>query len=168
MNFLDKSNIITELDRMLIEEEKHPLTPVFDKAIEVAESIAYKETSNSEQNKAVRYNNGKLRWSLVDFDSLEDMVKVLEFGAEKYKANNWKKGLSITEICESLQRHLYSFMNNEDNDLESNLSHIGHIMCNAMFISYMMKYKKEFDDRIIDNNKICCGNWNELGECKCK
>ena len=39
-----------------------------------------------------RYNTGKIQWSLVDFDSLEPMVRVLEFGAKKYDAHNWKKG----------------------------------------------------------------------------
>ena len=32
----------------------------------------------------LRYNTGKLKWSLVDYPSLEPLVKVLEFGAEKY------------------------------------------------------------------------------------
>lgn len=33
--------------------------------------------------KAMRFNDGKLQWSLVHFDSLKPMVKVLEFGAKK-------------------------------------------------------------------------------------
>lgn len=37
---------------------------------------------------ADRFNSGKLKWSLVDFDSLAGMVKVLEFGAKKYDAHN--------------------------------------------------------------------------------
>lgn len=117
--------------------------------------------------KGLRYNNGKLRWSLVDFDALEDMVKVLEFGAEKYDDHNWKKGLNTTQVCESLMRHLTAYLRGEDKDPESGLSHIGHIQCNAMFLSYMEKFKKDFDDRHKDKNK-CCGNWDELGNCKCK
>jgi hypothetical protein len=104
-------------------------------------------------NKADRFNEGKLKWSLVDFDSLEDMVKVLEFGAKKYGCNNWKKGLKTTEIVESLLRHTTAYIRCEDVDSESKISHIGHIMCNAMFLSYMNKYKPEFDSRIIDENK---------------
>ena len=38
--------------------------------------------------KGLRYNKEKLKWSLVDFESLEEMVKVLEFGAEKYEPDN--------------------------------------------------------------------------------
>ena len=66
--------------------------------------------------------------------------------------NNWKKGLKYTETCESLQRHLNSFIEGEDNDKESKLSHVGHILCNAMFLSYMSMFRKDLDDRFIDKN----------------
>ena len=95
-----------------------------------------------------RYNNGKPKWSLVPQSSLLPMVRVLEFGATKYEPFNWTKGLSITEICESLKRHLDAFMEGEDNDSDSGLSHIGHIQCNALFLSWMMENRKDLDDRI--------------------
>jgi len=94
-----------------------------------------------------RKNNNKLRWSLVSWEALSPMVLVLMFGAEKYAPNNWKKGLSWTEISESLMRHLYSFLEGEDNDKESKLTHVGHILCNAMFLSYMFLFRKDLDDR---------------------
>lgn len=107
-----------------------------------------------EEKKGLRFNNGKLRWSLVDFESLEDMVKVLEFGAEKYDDHNWKKGLQTTEVSESLMRHLFAYLNGEDKDPESGLSHLGHVMCNAMFLSYTQKHHPELDTRYKDENKL--------------
>lgn len=104
----------------------------------------------NEQGK--RFNKGKLKWSLVSFKALEPMVQVLMFGALKYDLWNWTKGLKYTEICDSLQRHLIAFLNGEDNDSESKLSHVGHIMCNAMFLSYMFLFRKDMDDRYIDKN----------------
>ena len=98
--------------------------------------------------KGDRKNSGKLKWSLVPQSSLAPMVKVLEFGANKYAPHNWMKGLSITEICESLKRHLDSFMEGEDNDPESGLSHIGHIQCNALFLAWMMENRPDLDNRI--------------------
>jgi len=41
-------------------------------------------------------------------------------------------------------------MEGEDNDPESKLSHVGHILCNAMFLSYMSIFRKDLDDRYID------------------
>ena len=106
----------------------------------------------------LRYNTGKLKWSLVSWKALAPMVRVLMFGAEKYDDHNWKKGLKYTEVCESLQIHLNAFIDGEDNDPESKLTHVGHILCNAMFLSYMFLFRKDCDDRYIDNNipKTCC------------
>lgn len=94
-----------------------------------------------------RFNDSKPQWGLIDFNSLEEMVRVLEYGATKYSKDNWKKGLPTIEICESMLRHIFAYLNGEDNDKESGISHIGHIMCNAMFLNYMMKNKPEFDNR---------------------
>lgn len=102
-------------------------------------------SKNKEQ--ALRYNEKKRQWTLVDFHSLEVMVEVLEFGAKKYTADNWKKGLPTTQIVESLLRHTFAYLNGEDEDPESGLPHTGHILCNAMFLAHMHKFKPEFDDR---------------------
>jgi Domain of unknown function (DUF5664) len=100
-----------------------------------------------EKNIGLRANEGKLSWSLVDFESFEDMVKVLQFGETKYSRHNWKKGLKTTEIIESLLRHTFSLLNGEDNCSESGLSHVGHIQCNAMFLAYMLKHRPDLDTR---------------------
>jgi hypothetical protein len=96
---------------------------------------------------ALRYNQDKLQWSLVDFDSLEGMVKVLEYGAAKYAPNNWKKGMPVTKVTESLMRHLFAFAKGEDVDAESGCRHISHVMCNVMFLEYILREKPDYDDR---------------------
>ncbi len=105
-------------------------------------------------NLGSRYNSGKLQWSLVDFNSLESMVRVLEFGAKKYSPHNWKKGLPITEIIDSMMRHLVAFSNGENIDPESGISHIGHLGCNYMFLSYMIQNKPELDNRYKKEDKL--------------
>ena len=99
---------------------------------------------------ADRFNEGKMAWELVDFESLEPLVEVLMFGATKYSKDNWKKGQAITELLGSLFRHIIAFQNGEDLDEESGKSHIGHAMCNLMFIQYVLTHHEKFDDR----NKI--------------
>lgn len=105
------------------------------------------------EERADRYNSGKLQWSLVDFKSLEPLVRVLEYGAMKYAPHNYKKGLPITETCESLLRHTIAFLEGEDKDPESGLDHVGHIMANAMFLAYNMREKKEIYDNRFKNGK---------------
>lgn len=94
-----------------------------------------------------RFNSGKMQWSLVDFKALEPMVQVLMYGAQKYSPDNWKKGLPINEVIDSLMRHLVAFKDGEDNDSESGLLHTGHILCNAMFLSYMLTNRPDLDNR---------------------
>jgi len=86
--------------------------------------------------KALRYNQGKPKWSMVHFKSLEPMVKVLMYGADKYARDNWKKGLDRQEILDSMQRHLAALIDGQEIDPESQEHHIGHLMCNCMFYSY--------------------------------
>ena len=95
---------------------------------------------------ALRYNSGKAQWGLVHFKSLDPMVKVLEFGAKKYEPNNWKKKMDRTKLLESAQRHLAALIDGEDVDPETGESHIGHLMCNAMFFSYHFVIGKENKD----------------------
>lgn len=106
---------------------------------------------NNEKQKALRYNKGKLKWSLVDWKSLEGLVRVLEMGADKYAPYNWTKGMPVTEVSESLLRHMFAFLNGESEDKESLESHLSHVMCNCMFLIHIMREKPEFDDRTIIN-----------------
>ena len=97
--------------------------------------------------KSQRFNEGKPKWSYVHFKSLEPMVRVLEYGAQKYAPDNWKIGLDLDEILESLSRHLFALMDGEEFDKESGLPHIGHLMCNSMFYNY---HKNKIDNQDSD------------------
>lgn len=88
--------------------------------------------------KSLRYNKGKrqLSYLLDAIPALDGMVKVMEFGAEKYDRNNWQKGFVKEELIDSLLRHLAAFYQGEDIDPESGRPHVDHVLCNAMFLAY--------------------------------
>lgn len=88
------------------------------------------------QESAMRDNQGKPQWSLVDFEALMPLIYVLEFGAKKYSRDNWKKYMPANEIQDSMMRHMIAMNSGEIVDPESGYPHIGHIMANAMFYSY--------------------------------
>lgn len=90
----------------------------------------------SSECKATRHNAGKPKWSLVDFKAFENMVEVLSYGSGKYGRDNWRQGLPVEEICESMLRHIFAYLAGEKIDQESGLSHVGHIQANAMFLGY--------------------------------
>jgi NTP pyrophosphatase (non-canonical NTP hydrolase) len=97
---------------------------------------------------AIRFNQGKPDWTQVDFKAFEPMIRVLEFGAQKYAKGNWRKGLSKDNILASLQRHVGELIDavntgEEEIDHESGLHLIGHILCNCMFYSRLHVIDKE-------------------------
>ena len=87
----------------------------------------------------MRFNEWKPEWTLIDFPSLEPLVRVLEYWAKKYDKSNWKKPMDKNQIIDSLIRHLVRVMEDEELDSESWLPHVWHILANAMFLSYHSK-----------------------------
>lgn len=110
---------------------------------------------------ATRYNQRKPQWSLVDFNSFEPLVRVLEFGLEKYGRDNWKKGLPTHQITESLLRHAFAYLRGEKIDKESGLSHIGHMQANLMFLQYVETNKPHLDTIRHEQNKEPINDGNE-------
>ncbi len=141
-------------DQSLSKDELERVKTWYDKGISDtllynnSEDILIDIISRVKSEGAMRFNDGKLEWSLVDFKSLEPMVRVLEFGAKKYSRDNWKRGLETTKIVESTLRHLFAFLDGENLDKESQLSHVAHAQCNLMFLQYMMDNKPELDNRV--------------------
>lgn len=96
------------------------------------------------QEKSIRHNQGKPKWSLIDYPSMEPLIRVMEQGAVKYGLGNWQIGLDLVEIQESAQRHLAAMMNGELKDLDSKEFHAGHIMANMMM--WMYHYNKQIEN----------------------
>lgn len=92
-------------------------------------------------SQATRDNASKLRWTLLDYDAIEEAIKVLEWGADHYGEKNWQKGLNQQELQESTQRHLKALIGGQVNDPITGLPHEAHIICNAMFYSFHRRNK---------------------------
>lgn len=81
-------------------------------------------------------------------DHIEQGAKVLEFGAKKYAAWNWARGMKYSVVTGSLLRHLWkAVILGEEKDDESGLDHWGHIACNVIFLVHYERYYKDGDDR---------------------
>lgn len=101
---------------------------------------------------ALRFDAGKTNWSLMPFEAIEEINKVLEFGANKYAEWNFTNngGMNHSRVINSLLRHVFAYMRGENNDKESGLSHLAHAGCNIVFLLYYNKYPELFkakDDR---------------------
>jgi len=100
-----------------------------------------------QEQKALRYNEGKNRLGLIPPEILEELGKVLSYGALKYSANNWQKGLPFSSVLDSLERHITAFRKGESIDAESGCHHLGHAACNIAFLLNYSKTHPEMDDR---------------------
>lgn len=95
----------------------------------------------------VKFDQEKPMVDLLEPEWLEGVAKVLTFGANKYAAHNWRKGIKFSRLIAALFRHLLAIINGEDVDRESGLPHVHHLSCCAMFLSWHMAHKPELDDR---------------------
>lgn len=82
-----------------------------------------------------KYDVGKPRWDLVPMGELEEVVKVMTFGAAKYADNGWK-AVDKERYIAALMRHVVAYQCGEKFDRDSGLAHMAHIQCNALFIQW--------------------------------
>lgn len=82
-----------------------------------------------------KYDEGKLRYSLVPPSAVKAIAQVLTFGAKKYAPNSWQLVDRAPErYLDALMRHLEAYRSGELYDPESSLPHLSHVLCNAAFL----------------------------------
>lgn len=94
----------------------------------------------------IKHDAAKLPLDLLDAEALEGMARVLQFGANKYSAHNWRQGIKWSRLLSAMLRHTFAIMRGELMDPESGLPHIDHVGCCWMFLSNMMKTRPDLDD----------------------
>lgn len=94
-----------------------------------------------------KYDSGKPRLDLIPFEVLEEVGKVLGFGAEKYNSWNWFDGFNYGRLIAASLRHISAFQQGQDNDQETNLNHLSHALCCIMFLRALQMHNKGKDDR---------------------
>ena len=95
----------------------------------------------------LKFDSGKPPMALLDRYAMEQIALVLAFGAQKYAAHNWRKGIAYSRLLDAALRHLFAFADGEDNDPESGLSHIAHAGCCIVFLLGMINARPDQDDR---------------------
>lgn len=84
----------------------------------------------------------------------EEACKVFDFGAEKYAAWNWAKGMAWSVPTGCILRHARSIIAGEYQDPESGYSHWGHIICNLIMLMWYEEAYPEGDDRPPNNDPL--------------
>lgn len=90
--------------------------------------------------KGVKDDGAKIRLDLVPPELIEEVGKVLTFGAAKYTPNGWQTVPNGEErYYAALLRHLIAYKRGEINDPESGLPHLSHVATNVAFLIWLEK-----------------------------
>lgn len=86
----------------------------------------------------LKFDEHKPRWSLLPKGTVVQIVKVLEFGAAKYKENNWQHVEGGRQrYYDAMMRHMEAWWNGEKTDPESGHSHLAHAGCCLLFMMWI-------------------------------
>jgi hypothetical protein len=110
-------------------------------------SPVYMTDPTQDPTKAKHFSEGKVGLHRLPWDALEDVARVLDYGAKKYGHGNWQKGTSWMEFAGSAMRHFTSWLGGTDIDAESGLPHLAHAVTNLLFLLTYRRRKLGTDDR---------------------
>lgn len=92
---------------------------------------------------AAKFDEGKIRPTLVSPALIEAVATVREYGVEKYKdPENWR-GVEASRYYDALWRHLLAIGKGETVDPESNIPHLWHVACNVNFLIEMEREREK-------------------------
>jgi len=87
--------------------------------------------------KGVKLDEEKPRLDLIPPETLENLGRVLTWGANKYGDDNWKALDNLqSRYAAAMLRHYAAWQKGEKYDPESGLSHTTHMLASAMFIDW--------------------------------
>jgi len=94
-----------------------------------------------------KHDKQKVRMDLLPHGPLTQVAEVMTYGAKKYEEYNWAYGMQYSRIYSAAQRHLFAWYQGEDEDPETELSHLAHAICNLLFLLQYETTHPERDDR---------------------
>jgi len=98
-----------------------------------------------------KFEHGEVpMWNVISLLTLDDLsvsTYVWEYGAEKYAAFNWAKGMKWSIPLACISRHMQAILRGEELDEESGHPHWGHVVCNLLMLEHYGKFYREGDDR---------------------
>ena len=92
-------------------------------------------------------DQGKLPYHLLPPDAIEEILRVLDYGQNKYSARNWEKGMAWSRPFAALMRHMWAWWRGQTNDPETGFSHLAHAGCCILFLLSYGERKIGEDDR---------------------
>lgn len=86
-----------------------------------------------------KFDEKKLRWDLLPWIEVEEVVEILTMGSVKYQDNNWQHVYPRSRYVSAIFRHFIAWIKGEKIDSESGKSHLAHAICNLLFLMWADK-----------------------------
>ena len=87
-----------------------------------------------------KFDAAKPDYTLLPWDAVEQIVRVLDFGAKKYARDNWKHVVDADRrYLAAAFRHLAAHAQGEGTDPETGISHLAHAGCCVLFLLSLEK-----------------------------
>lgn len=100
----------------------------------------------TDDDQSAKADKGKLELSLVNPELVKAVAEVRMYGTEKYgDSENWRK-VEPKRYVDALYRHLLAYIEGNEVDEESGLSHLAHMACNLSFLldkEYLKEHESE-------------------------
>lgn len=94
--------------------------------------------------KGLKFDAAKPRWDLLPLSSVEEIVKVLTFGASKYSDDNWQLvPEKERRYFAAALRHLQEWQSGNKIDKESGLPTLAHAACCLIFLIWTDQQKEQ-------------------------
>nr|DAX67261.1 MAG TPA: hypothetical protein [Bacteriophage sp.] len=139
-------SLVNELNGELggVVDERGNTLFVKDDAIGI---IHHQEDRGADKDQSAKADKGKLELSLVNPELVKAVAEVRMYGTEKYgDSENWRK-VEPKRYVDALYRHLLAYIEGNEVDEESGLSHLAHMACNISFL-LNKEYLKEHESEV--------------------
>lgn len=83
----------------------------------------------------MKHDQDKPRYDLIPPEAMNELAKVLAYGAGKYSPDNWMRVKNGEQrYYAAMQRHVEAWRSGEHTDPESGLTHLSHAMACLSFL----------------------------------
>lgn len=149
-NTLREAEIVYKNIIKLVNELNNELGGVLDElgnALYIDENgDALAKVNGISKDQSAKADKGKLELSLVNPELVKAVAEVRMYGTEKYgDSENWRK-VEPKRYVDALYRHLLAYIEGNEVDEESGLSHLAHMACNLSFLldrEYLKEHESE-------------------------
>lgn len=104
-------------------------------------------SSGPEAPTNLKFDENKIRYSLVPPLGIQQIASIMTFGAEKYLPHSWQNVENGQErYLDGLMRHVEAFRLGEDLDDDTKMHHLAHAGCCLFFIMHFLREQGRLPD----------------------